>query len=469
MSSAVASFSCDACGRSFAWKDQYAGKTLKCKCGQPIKVPSALAAAAPRPVASAAKPVAVAASPRSAAPVAAPPPPKPAAVPTPAADPEDDFAKLVSEAEYELASAPPPPPSTKRVTVAPAPTGAAVATAGARGSTAPTSPILGYAGVVRKTPAAEQDQRNEQLYDLYIPLALLVAAVIAYFVDGRLQGIGNPIILAVFVVIKSVINATMVLASLLIAVKLIDLGLGRIGPALMKAAAIALLPAAVGEILGMYFPFFVPWIFTILLYFALMKFLFDLDLGEILIVTGIMWVVQTWVAMLLIGLLLAMIGAGSNSRIGGAVAAVALSTPAHKHNEHENPTHFADAIVDPDTGNSTPVKPSDIDQQAQDLLTAGKITEAHLWLDGNIHHISHHMNKRFMQTRVDQIYQAGAKKVYMADIETVGIDDFASQFLIELPDDPDARKKTLKMADDMNQTTPPTPDDGRKFIVVPID
>lgn len=464
MSSAVASFSCGACGRSFAWKNEYAGKTLKCKCGQPIKAPSAApvaAMAASPPAAPLAKPAPVA-SQRPGATAAPAAPPKPAPVPTPAAQPDDDFAKLVSEAEYELAAAPAPAPATRKVTVAPM----LATAAAAAGPGGPTSPMLGYAGVVRKPPP-DQSQRSEQIYDVYVPLVLLVAAVIAYFIDGRLQGISNPIILAAFVLIKSVVNATMVLASLLIAVKLIDLGLGRIGPALMKAAAIALLPAALGEILGMYTSFFVPWILTILLYFGLMKFLFDLDLGEILIVTGIMWVVQTWLAMLLIGLLLTVIGAGSNSHVG-AVAAVAFSTPAQKQHESENPTEFPASVEDPNTGDMTPVKPADVDQHANDLLTAGKTTEAKLWLDDG-HHICRFMQKKAMQMRVDQIYQAGAKKVYIAGVETVGPDDFASQYLIELPDDPAARKTTLKMADDMNQAIKPTADDGRKFIVVPVD
>ena len=33
-------FSCDACGRTYAWKPQLAGKRAKCKCGQAINVPA---------------------------------------------------------------------------------------------------------------------------------------------------------------------------------------------------------------------------------------------------------------------------------------------------------------------------------------------------------------------------------------------------------------------------------------------
>ena len=36
---AVGQFSCDNCGKSYAWKPQLAGKRVKCKCGSPLSVP----------------------------------------------------------------------------------------------------------------------------------------------------------------------------------------------------------------------------------------------------------------------------------------------------------------------------------------------------------------------------------------------------------------------------------------------
>jgi hypothetical protein len=35
----VGQFSCDSCGKTFAWKPQLAGKRVKCKCGAPLTVP----------------------------------------------------------------------------------------------------------------------------------------------------------------------------------------------------------------------------------------------------------------------------------------------------------------------------------------------------------------------------------------------------------------------------------------------
>src|SRR3954451_7877631 len=34
-------FSCDGCGRAYAWKESLAGKRVKCKCGQAMTVPDA--------------------------------------------------------------------------------------------------------------------------------------------------------------------------------------------------------------------------------------------------------------------------------------------------------------------------------------------------------------------------------------------------------------------------------------------
>src|SRR5438552_17401640 len=49
-STAAGRFSCDGCGKTYAWKAELAGKRVKCKCGQAMTVPSedpALAEAPP--------------------------------------------------------------------------------------------------------------------------------------------------------------------------------------------------------------------------------------------------------------------------------------------------------------------------------------------------------------------------------------------------------------------------------------
>jgi len=39
MSATSPSFTCDACGRTFAWKPEFAGKRITCKCGEMFFVP----------------------------------------------------------------------------------------------------------------------------------------------------------------------------------------------------------------------------------------------------------------------------------------------------------------------------------------------------------------------------------------------------------------------------------------------
>jgi hypothetical protein len=51
MPDVVAKVTCGSCGKSFTWKPQYAGRTLKCVCGTMIKAPTAAPAPAPGPAA----------------------------------------------------------------------------------------------------------------------------------------------------------------------------------------------------------------------------------------------------------------------------------------------------------------------------------------------------------------------------------------------------------------------------------
>ena len=108
-------------------------------------------------------------------------------------------------------------------------------------------------------PASDEATKNAQITDYYAPIALIAAGLITYFFDARLFGIHNLIFAFFFVVIKAVINLVLVFTGLMIGVKLIDLGLGRIGPAMLKIAAVALLPGALGDIIGYYTMGWVPW------------------------------------------------------------------------------------------------------------------------------------------------------------------------------------------------------------------
>ncbi|MCY2951260.1 MAG: hypothetical protein NTU53_04690 [Planctomycetota bacterium] len=46
---ATAKFACSGCGKTYTWKPQFAGRKLKCSCGQLMQAPESLDAPAPEP------------------------------------------------------------------------------------------------------------------------------------------------------------------------------------------------------------------------------------------------------------------------------------------------------------------------------------------------------------------------------------------------------------------------------------
>ena len=126
--------------------------------------------------------------------------------------------------------------------------------------------------------------------------------------------------MTVFVAITCTINLVLIFTALLFAVKLLDLGLGNIGPAMLKIAAVALLPAAIGDMIRYYTFAFVAWPMTLLMYYALLYYLFQMDGGEVRIVVAIIWLIQTWLGFLILGLLFGSMGLGlRGSAHGGSV------------------------------------------------------------------------------------------------------------------------------------------------------
>src|SRR5690242_2959202 len=97
MPETVAKLTCDSCGKNYAWKPQYAGRTLKCSCGAMIKAP----ASAPTGSPSAARRPA--------------PAPAPVAPPPPDISAADEFERMLAGG-YDVSSEEPapPPPSNSR-------------------------------------------------------------------------------------------------------------------------------------------------------------------------------------------------------------------------------------------------------------------------------------------------------------------------------------------------------------------
>lgn len=400
---------CDQCRKAYAWKAQYAGRTLKCKCGASIKAP------APARVAEAA--------------------------------PLDDIESMLAQAsEYDVKDE---PVAVARqvgraaaVTVMPA-GGAAVAS--------PVSPLLAYASSIRKP--VDPATAASKITDIYVPLALLALGLVAYIWDAHLWGITNPAVMAGFILVKSIINLVLVFIALLIATKLIDLGLGPIGPALLKIAAVALLPGAVGDIIAIYTMGMVAWGITIVMYWGLLYYLFDMDAGEFVMVTGILWVVQTWISTLLVILILSSMGVSRPSLLPNPRSAAGGGL-------------FGPPAQPADPAEQFDLTPEGRDKYAQYMIDNGDAVEAREWLKPE--HTNHATIRFSLDTQrewTDKFYAAGARKVWCADFYKLGVQEAAHQLLIEFPDDPKSRAAILQRVAEMERHPKfPDPDPGSKYF-----
>jgi hypothetical protein len=309
--STAAAITCGVCGRRFALKPEYLGRKLKCKCGHvlsasPSASPSVSTPTTPRAPAPAPPPLAAIAK-HSTAP--AKPPPPPAA--------EDD-------GTYDIVPDP-APARPAQVTAHPAPFPAPVASEGGIGLTpAAAAAVLPYRGMVRRRPEETAELAKHQVREFILPSGLIAVGLLLTFVEARLfLGNWNPIALVAYVGITTVINLAMIFAALLLTARLLDLGLGEIGPALLKIAAVAILPSAVGGIIreglspfGGYLAFGV----TIVAYWFLLWLHFEMDFQEMTICTAIIWVIRTWLGMLVFMAVFHLMFSGAGAMNGGGPA-----------------------------------------------------------------------------------------------------------------------------------------------------
>lgn len=438
MSAIGSQISCGGCGKSVPWKPEYVGKRLKCKCGFVMVGPPAAPARVAPSAAKAAIPRAASTPPKAAP--AAPPPPKPAAD-------VDDFDALVAQAEEYAVAEEATKPKTKPKPVRPA----AAATAGG-----PTSPMLAYARAVpRKVDDAAE---SAMVHDVYIPLALLVVGVLARFYDGYVRGLHNPAIMTVFVAITCTINLILIFAALLIAVKLLDLGLGNIGPAMLKIAAVALLPAAIGDMIRYYTFAFVAWPMTLLMYYALLYYLFQMDGGEMRIVVAIIWLIQTWLGFLILGLLFSSMGLGLRASAHGG------SVPLGSHGH---------LVVSSGISSSGDDQAPGPDELAAKEIHDGTAVEFTQWIKLDGHGVMHGTRQMALD-RADKYYAAGAKAVWAMKIQKINPQmEVCHEMVVELPDKPAARKAVRKAIYGFDLPEPAddgsSSEEGKRFIHLPMD
>ncbi len=132
----------------------------------------------------------------------------------------------------------------------------------------------------------------------------------------------------------------------------------------------------------------------------------------------------------------------------------------------------------PGTGETPAVEPirsrADIDKElAASIDTTGSM-EARAWLNpANAKHVLWKTwDKPEARKQVDALYTAGAKRVVAIDPVEVNGARVVAQFVVELPDAPDARTKVfewIKNFESEIEDEDPTKDVGQKFYEINLD
>jgi hypothetical protein len=177
---------------------------------------------------------------------------------------------------------------------------------------APSSDPLPW-GVRRRAPqdvGANRGFSTENVYfeggrfrSLYLPLILIAVGLGLSMLNATLlakQAGGGPVTASVVLVLTIgmiAIDGVLLFIALMLAVRLFDMGFGAVGPAMLKIVAIAMGPGAVGGIAA-YFAgggmngFFVASIVSMILYYVLISVLFELDLGEVISLVTLIYLIE---------------------------------------------------------------------------------------------------------------------------------------------------------------------------------
>jgi hypothetical protein len=262
----VISVECSGCGKRFSVAARHAGKRGKCKaCGAMVAIPT---------------------------------PAQPAQ--------EDDL--------YDFAPGANVPPSAPQ----PAPLPPAA-----------EPPVLAYsrpapkrAGQAARFDPSDPFEGNK-FKNLYLPLALIAGTALFNFLTEGLSSHNaalGMVAASVQMVIKLVVEIPVMLIACLLAVKFLDAAFGPLGPAIIKLSAIALVPDAAQDliILAAYVighasgnPRGIPvdtmlgaiigWVLSLIVYFRLFMYFFDLELGEAYRLIIFVWFVRlvlVWLVMM---------------------------------------------------------------------------------------------------------------------------------------------------------------------------
>jgi hypothetical protein len=453
-------FGCDACGKQYSWKPQLAGKRVKCKCGGVLTVPATDPAAAPPP-ADLGLPEGFddlyALAEGTPIPDAVTPPSYSRGAPCPSCG-----ASVAPEAVL-CVSCGTNVKTGKKVKAKKASGGGgggptpALATAGtgSRG-------VLGYAQMAPKRHGEERqggDVFFHPVKDLYIPGALVVAGtILSYLALVFHHGVRNPGAALFAVGMMTLINLILTVPAVLLTVKLFDLGLGPIGPGVLKIAACAIAPGAVGELMGMIFTgsagAFIGWGISYACTLLIFMKLLEMDFGDVLMCSSFIFVIRTWAVYAILFALLNGFGislpAGGMGGGGGGRLDLA-------------------GAVDDGDDSLDAIHARESDEDAIRHLHGGGV-EAKKWLDENNARILAGQTRGDSVKIINNLYAAGATEVRAYTTKDARNNEICYSFIIVPPDDKAARPRILgelkSLAKTLGRTTPR--DRGEKYFPVEL-
>jgi hypothetical protein len=438
-------FSCDGCNKSYTWKPELAGRRVKCKCGHVMTVPNADPAAAMYEA------------------------------------PPEGFEDLYSLAEEKVVQAVPAyvkPQAVGAGAPVPASRGAvrnaaAAPTPAAKPARAPggNKALLGYAQMASQRGGRAEEQAAggnvfwNPVTDLYVPAALIVLGMFLSFFEIRWALGINSIPFAIGAVgVMTIINVVFGFAGILIAARLLDLGLGPIPVAVMKTAAASILPAAAASLVENLIGFggnMLAWVISFTLSLVIFMKLMDMDYFETCVCAVIIWLIRTWVGYAILGLIFS----GAGSKVGGALASAAgggSALSATTGDEDE------DGVGAP-SAKATPAEK--YDKRAQGLLHARRKPDAKAWVADPSHTFAKRTHDQSVKI-VDDLTAMGASFMVVPDpTEGRGKNkgkEIGRSLVFVLPSDKDARRKIFDYHPSLGKTfgNKEPKDEGQQYMSI---
>jgi hypothetical protein len=344
----------------------------------------------------------------------------------------------------------------------------------ARGGGGGKSALVGYAQMASKRRGGgEEYVRGENVFwnpvtDLYVPAGLILLGTFLSFFEIRVVLGLQSIPLAIGAVgVLTIVNVTLGFAGILVATKLLDLGLGPIPVAVLKTAAAAILPAAaaslVGSLLG-FFGMYIAWVVSFILSLIIFINLMDMDYFETCICTTIVWVIRTWVGYAILGMIFHSGGGGSGA--SGTLLAAAGGTSSIA-------ASAAASSADEDAGEKAPPAEK-YDRHARMLMHADRKPDAKTWAADPNHAFAKRTHDQTVQI-VDALANVGATYMIVPDpTPGKGADkdkETADAVVFLLPSDKAARAKVFEYYATLGKTygMKSPKDEGQQYMSIEFD